>query len=171
MKNQGGRKTAALIFAIALIRTQPARDLAGRIALKRPRGILDIGCGPGNSTAVLKEMFPQAAILGIDNSKEMIEKARTAHPDIPFQLCDITGGLEECKTYDIIFSNACLQWVAGHRKLIPALFNKLNRGGVLAVQMPMNGQETIYRILDEVLSEPQWDFSSVEPAANTTLLP
>ena len=72
-------------------RTQPAVDLAKRIAGKNPRTVLDVGCGPGNSTAVLKNAFPAARIIGIDSSEEMIEKAKTSCPDTEFRLCDITA--------------------------------------------------------------------------------
>ena len=72
-------------------RTQPAIDLAKRITIEQPKNILDIGCGPGNSTAVLKTMFPQADILGVDNSEDMIKKAKEAYPNINFQICDNNG--------------------------------------------------------------------------------
>ena len=69
-------------------RTQPAVDLAMRIANREPAEIADIGCGPGNSTAVLKKVFPHADIAGIDNSPNMIERAQKAHPDLSFRLGD-----------------------------------------------------------------------------------
>ena len=89
-------------------RTQPAVDLAKRIADKDPRAVLDIGCGPGNSTSVLKKTFPEARVVGIDSSPEMIEKAKASCADIEFRLCDITADLENLEKYDVIFSNACL---------------------------------------------------------------
>ncbi len=143
-------------------RTQPAVDLAKRIAGKDPRAVLDIGCGPGNSTSVLKKTFPQARIVGIDSSPEMIEKARASCEDIEFRLCDIAADLENLESYDVIFSNACLQWVPGHRTLIPALLEKLNDGGVLAVQIPMNYKEPLFVVENDVLSEPRWGFAGRE---------
>lgn len=92
-------------------RTQPAVDLAMRVLDRNPKAIVDIGCGPGNSTSVLKQLFPNAKILGIDNSSNMIEKARKDHPDISFRLCDALA-LEG--QYDLLFSNACLQWIPNH---------------------------------------------------------
>lgn len=86
-------------------RTQPSRDLAKRVDNK-PKNILDIGCGPGNSTAVLAEFFPDAKLTGIDSSPDMIARAREKHPTLSFALQDartISG------TYDLLFSNACLQ--------------------------------------------------------------
>ena len=67
-------------------RTQPAIDLANRVRDCNPQTVADIGCGPGNSTAILKSVFPKAVICGIDNSETMLEKARAAHSDIAFQL-------------------------------------------------------------------------------------
>lgn len=152
-------------------RTRPAIDLAKRITVERPGNVLDIGCGPGNSTSVLKQRFPQAYILGVDNSEDMIKAAKESCPDIDFQLCDVTTGLDGLASYDVIFSNACLQWIPHHKELIPALFNKLNKNGVLAVQIPMNNQEALFRIANEVLSEPQWGFSSKNVEAIGTLTP
>lgn len=152
-------------------RTQPAIDLAKRISVERPKNILDIGCGPGNSTSVLRKRFPQACILGVDSSEDMIKKAKESYPDMNFALCDVTTGLDKLGTYDVIFSNACLQWIPNHRAFIPMLFHRLNKNGVLAVQMPMNGQETLFKIMNEVIAEPQWGFSSMNIETNETLLP
>ncbi len=140
-------------------RTQPAVDLAKRIANKNPRTVLDIGCGPGNSTSVLQKTFPKAHIVGIDSSTEMIEKARASCTDIEFKLLDITADMENLGNYDVIFSNACLQWVPDHKTLIPELFGKLNDGGVLAVQIPMNYKEPLFVVENEVLSDPRWGFA------------
>lgn len=152
-------------------RTQPAIDLVKRITTKQPGKILDIGCGPGNSTFVLKKAFPQAYLLGVDNSENMIKAAKESYPDMNFQLCDVTTGIDSLDEYDVIFSNACLQWIPNHAKLIPMLFHKLNKNGVLAVQIPMNGQEPLFRIMDEILSEPKWNFSSMNIEKNEILLP
>ena len=152
-------------------RTQPAVDLANKIAVKEPKNILDIGCGPGNSTAVLKQMFPRSYISGVDNSEDMIKKAKKTYPDIDFRICDVTRELDALDNYDVIFSNACLQWIPDHRKFIPMLFDKLNKNGVLAVQMPMNGQEKLFKIMNEVISEPRWNFSSMSIETNETCQP
>lgn len=152
-------------------RTQPAFDLAKRIAADNPKTVLDIGCGPGNSTAVLKERFPNADILGVDNSENMIEKAKESYPELNFRICDVTSELDKLDMYDVIFSNACLQWIPDHRKFIPAVFDKLNKNGTLAAQIPMNGQETLFKIMNEVISESQWGLSLVDTETNGTLLP
>lgn len=127
-------------------RSQPAKDLALHISENRFKTIADIGCGPGNSTAILKQMFPTADICGIDSSENMIAAAKELYPAINFSVCD---ALSINGKYDLLFSNACLQWIPDHEKVIPALMAKLNRNGMLAVQMPANSQEPLYKIIDE----------------------
>ena len=150
-------------------RTQPAIDLAKRIHIADPQYILDIGCGPGNSTGVLKATFPNAHILGIDNSENMIRKASATHMGMEFRLMsvdDICGG---STTYDVIFSNACLQWVPNHEEVIPMLFDKLNKNGMLAVQIPNNLQEPLFQIISETVEGKKWDFCSLAQEPNAVL--
>lgn len=152
-----------------LQRTQPAVDLARRIEMTKPGRIVDVGCGPGNSTRVLRDLFPNASIVGLDSSKQMITKARETCPDIAFKVVDIAEDIRELENSDIIFSNACLQWVPNHKKLIPRLFGKLRKGGVLAVQIPVNLQEKLFTIMSEIIETGKWDFSSIPQGANATL--
>lgn len=152
-------------------RTQPAVDLAKRITAGQPKNVLDIGCGPGNSTSVLKERFPNAEILGVDSSANMIEKAKESYPDLDFRICDVVSELDKLDTYDVIFSNACLQWIPNHREFIPRVFKKLNKNGVLAVQIPMNGEEPLFKVIGEVVSEPRWKFSDMSIETNEVLCP
>lgn len=149
-------------------RTQPAIDLANRVRGCTPKKIVDIGCGPGNSTAVLREVFPEAEIRGIDSSASMIERARAKHGDLDFSLCSAE---ELDGTYDLLFSNACLQWIPNHGMLIPHLMEKLTDGGALAVQMPMNREEPLYQIIRTVAAESKWDFQKVCFETNDTLAP
>lgn len=149
-------------------RTQPAIDLANRVRDCAPKTIVDIGCGPGNSTEVLRKVFPEAEILGIDSSPGMIDRAKAKHGDLNFSLCsaaDLDGA------YDLLFSNACLQWIPNHRELIPQLMGKLTDGGVLALQMPMNHEEPLYQIIRAVAAESKWDFQKVYFETNDTLAP
>lgn len=149
-------------------RTQPAIDLAKRVEDMNPASVVDIGCGPGNSTEILKSMFEDAKVLGIDSSKSMIEKAKKEYSNVDFKVCsaeDLDG------KYDLMFSNACLQWIPDHEKLIPSLMDKLNANGVLAVQMPMNQQEHLFQIIKEVVLESRWNFESVHFEKNDVLNP
>lgn len=149
-------------------RTQPAKDLAARLLESSPGKIVDIGCGPGNSTAILKEMFPRAAVLGVDSSERMIDSAKANYKDISFAVCSA----EEIKgSFDLLFSNACFQWIPNHEKLIPSLMQKLNPNGYLAVQMPMNQDEPLFRLIKEAVSESKWNFKNEQLERNDVLSP
>jgi len=138
-------------------RTQPAVDLANRINLASPGKILDVGCGPGNSTHVLACRFPDAYIIGIDNSGDMISAAKKNHPDLDFRMCDAASELSQLDNdFDIVFSNACIQWVPDHRNLLKNLLNLLNSNGVLAVQIPMNYNEPVHKAIGELVSTEKW---------------
>lgn len=137
-------------------RTQPAIDLANRISLDNPQNIIDIGCGPGNSTEVLQRRFPNSEIIGIDSSAEMIEKAKSQHSDIDFICCDVNDLFHRNEKYDVVFSNACIQWIPNHYELIKNLMSLLNDNGVLAVQIPYNQNEPIHIIIEEVTQSKNW---------------
>ena len=149
-------------------RTQPAVDLVNRISHLRPRSVVDVGCGPGNSTAVLRSAFPDAEILGIDTSPEMIARARAGLPDAEFETMD---AWDLPKGFDLIFSNACIQWIDGQERLIPSMMDCLNPGGTLAVQVPMNEDEPASVICEEVASLPLWHYPNGKPGRHRTLSP
>ncbi len=90
------------------------------------------------------------------------------HLELKFALCDV---MDMESGYDMLFSNACFQWIPDHTLLLPRLMGKLNEGGVLAVQMPMNGDEPLFRIIDETASNPQWGLGNTCFAFNGTLTP
>lgn len=149
-------------------RSQPAKDLAMRISHFEPKSVLDIGCGPGNSTKILKETFPTAKLLGIDSSPNMVAKAKEENPDIDF--C-VRNALSIEGKFDIIYSNACFHWIPNHERFLPALMEKLNPNGCPAAQMPYNNDEPLYRIINEVVAEPQWQFDVAKLENNVTLTP
>ncbi|MGN0114516.1 MAG: methyltransferase domain-containing protein [Acutalibacteraceae bacterium] len=137
-------------------RTQPAIDLANRISLDNPKKIIDIGCGPGNSTRVLANRFFGAHIVGADNSQDMIDKAKGQNPDLDFMIFDASGDFSKFGEYDIVFSNACIQWIPNHSSLIKNMMSVLKVGGVLAVQTPMNYNEPIHIIIKELAASEKW---------------
>lgn len=138
-------------------RTQPAIDLADRLAGSAPGSILDLGCGPGNSTKVLKDRFPDARIVGADNSAPMLDKARELYPDTEFISLDANGDLHEvCEKFDIVFSNACIQWLPNHKELLPKLWTLLNPDGILAVQTPVQREHPVHRIMNELVRTAKW---------------
>lgn len=138
-------------------RTQPSIDLVSRIYMKAPQKIVDVGCGPGNSTQVLAKKFKEAHVLGVDNSPGMIESAKKAYPELDFMLCDASQDLPKLGGgFDIVFSNACIQWVPNHHKLLRDMMALLKPGGVLAVQSPLQYELLIYQIVCEIASEEKW---------------
>jgi trans-aconitate 2-methyltransferase len=135
-------------------RTQPARDLLARIGAPARR-IVDLGCGPGTSTQLLAARFPQAEIVGIDNSEEMLAEARRRLPRIAFERRDISAWRPSFAP-DLIFANAALQWLPNHHELIPRLMSFLADGGRLAIQMPDNRQEPSHALMRMVAADGPW---------------
>ena len=134
-------------------RTRPAGELLARVPLEGARRVVDLGCGPGNSTELLVRRFPGAEIVGIDNSQAMLESARQRLPGLRFEYDDALDWAPAAAP-DLIYANAALQWVPRHEGLIPRLFGLLAPGGVLAIQMPDNRAEPTHRLMREVAAEP-----------------
>ena len=145
----------ALYLRFAQERTRPASDLLARVNLSSPAHVVDLGCGPGNSTELLYERFPQAQILGIDNSAAMLQQARERLPQLTFAQADIADWAPS-QAPNLIYANASLQWLGGHEQLIPRLFAALAPGGVLAIQMPDNFNEPSHRLMREVAQLPEF---------------
>ncbi len=136
-------------------RSRPARDLLAQIPSGSPRLIYDLGCGPGNSTALLAERYPDAEIIGLDNSETMLSEARRALPQREFILADLAQWRPE-RSADALYSNAALHWVPDHLDVMSALMETLPKGGVLAVQMPDNLDEASHRMICETAEEGPW---------------
>lgn len=123
-------------------RTRPARDLLNAVPTRDPRRVVDLGCGPGNTTELLLERFPKAEIIGIDSSPDMVTNARARLSHIRFEVADLTTWRPDpAAPVDIIYSNAVFQWIAGHETILPRLVGLLPDGGSLAIQMPDNLDE------------------------------
>jgi trans-aconitate 2-methyltransferase len=136
-------------------RTRPAAELLMRVPLDAPGRVFDLGCGPGNSTELLVRRFPQAHVIGIDNSDAMLKAARERLPDVKFELHDVADWTPESEP-ELIYSNATLQWLPHHEHLLPRLFKTLSPGGVLALQMPDNLDEPSHRLMRETAADGQW---------------
>ncbi len=136
-------------------RTRPVRDLVAAIPLASAHTAVDLGCGPGNSTEVLAERFPEATVTGLDSSDDMLRDARRRLPNVAFELADI-GSWNPAQTYDVILANASLQWVPDHATLYPRLVSLLNPGGVLAVQTPDNLEEPAHRLARDIAASAEW---------------
>ncbi len=150
-------------------RTRAARDLLAAVVLNEPKLIVDLGCGPGNSTQLLVDRYPSAQVLGIDTSADMLAKARTAVPDARFEMADVAAWTPS-HAPDLIFANAVLQWVPDHATLLPRLVSCLAPGGVLALQMPDNLDEPSHALMRKVAAEEPFTAKLAQAAAARTNL-
>jgi trans-aconitate 2-methyltransferase len=130
-------------------RTRAARELLARVPLERAAEVVDLGCGPGNSTALLRERWPNARLSGVDNSPEMLDRARRDFPSIEWTLGD-AGSYRASEPVDLLFANAVFHWLPEHATLFPSLIEQVRRGGVLAVQMPQSFEQPSHRLMREV---------------------
>ena len=126
-------------------RMRPALDLLAQVPLDAPARVVDLGCGAGNVTAILRQRFPQAEVVGVDGSAAMLEKARATVPQCRFEQADFFQW-QPAEPLDLIYSNAALHWVDRHPALFPRLLSLLAPGGVLAVQMPAMHDTPLRRI-------------------------
>ena len=138
------------------LRTRPARDLLAAIPNSfQPKTVYDLGCGPGNSTALLKARWPDAVVVGLDSSPNMLKAAKSTYPELEFVEEDIAL-FTPTEKIDCLFANASLQWLDYHDILIPRLLKFLSQEGVLAIQMPNNFHSGLHqtgvRVLQNHLS-------------------
>jgi trans-aconitate 2-methyltransferase len=136
-------------------RTRPAADLLARVPLQAPEHVVDLGCGPGNSTALLALRWPDAEVLGIDSASSMLEKARASGVRASWLQADIADWSPGAPV-DLLFSNAALHWLPDHQYLLPRLRGQLRPGGVLAIQMPRNFQAASHVTLRELAAQGPW---------------
>jgi trans-aconitate 2-methyltransferase len=136
-------------------RTRPPRDLLARVPLSEPRRVIDLGCGPGNSTDLLIERYPRAEVIGLDSSPDMLRQARERLPERIFAQADLATWSPQERT-DLLFANAVFQWVPDHPAVLQRLLEALPEGGVLAVQMPDNTNEPALLSMEEVSRTGPW---------------
>jgi len=136
-------------------RTRPVRDLLAAVPTDSPARVIDLGCGPGNSTEILAQRYPAAAIAGLDSSPEMVEAARKRMPQVRFEVADLAQW-RAAERYGVILSNAVLHWVPDHGTLLPRLAGALDEGGSLAVQMPDNLEEPAHVLMRETAACGPW---------------
>jgi trans-aconitate 2-methyltransferase len=136
-------------------RTRPPRDLIAQIPLARANRVIDMGCGPGNSTELLLARYPEAEVIGLDSSPNMLGQARARLPQCQFIEADLSTWSPPNGT-DVLFANAVFQWVPDHPVVLRRLTEALPAGGVLAVQMPDNTDEPALALMREVASRGPW---------------
>lgn len=132
-------------------RSAPFKDLLALVKVRPNLWVVDLGCGTGELTRRLADVLPKSDVLGLDNSAEMLDRAaQYARLGLRFERgdqADLTG------SFDLIFSNAALQWSEDHPALISHLYGCLTSGGQLAVQVPSNHMHISHRIIREVAAQ------------------
>jgi len=155
-------------------RTRPVRDLVGAIGVRDAGLVVDLGCGPGNSTEVLAARFPSAMIQGIDSSPDMIAEARRRLLRGDFKLASVedwAAAPSAPPRPQIILANAVLQWVANHETILPALAWRLAGRGALAIQMPDNLDQPSHVAMRETAADGPWRERLLQAAAARTTIP
>ncbi len=137
-------------------RSAPFNDLLALVDARPHLKVVDLGCGTGELTRQLADALPDSAVTGLDSSQEMLDKAASfSRPGLVFVEGDqstLTG------EWDLIFSNAALQWSENHTELIPYLYGRLAPGGQIAVQVPSNHHHISHRIYRQTASEEMFKF-------------
>jgi trans-aconitate 2-methyltransferase len=151
-------------------RTRPPRDLIAQIPLARAERVIDLGCGPGNSTELLVARYPDAEVIGLDSSPDMLRQARARLPGCAFVQADLAGWAPPERT-DVLFANASFQWVPDHAAVMRRLLQALAAGGALAVQMPDNIDEPALALMSEVAGRRKWAGNPALAAAAREPLP
>lgn len=148
-------------------RLRPAFDLLGRVHVEAPRTVVDLGCGTGNVTRVLARRWPGAEVIGVDDSRHMLGRARAETHDEPIRWveCDIADW-EPDEPVDVLYSNAALHWLDDHQQLFPRLMTQVAPGGVLAVQMPRNYAAPSHTAATATAMNGPWR-SALEPLLRT----
>ncbi|MDI3195060.1 trans-aconitate 2-methyltransferase [Pseudarthrobacter sp. AL07] len=139
-------------------RDRPFFDLTGRIQADRPRRVVDLGCGPGNLTATLARRWPEAKVVGLDSSGEMLDKAAAQaarHAGLSFRLADIAAWTPPADT-DVVVTNAALQWVPGHQEMLAGWLAALKPGAWFAMQVPGNFNAPSHVLMRDLAGSARW---------------
>lgn len=143
-------------------RGRPFQDLLARVPAEQPRRVADLGCGPGNATAQLCRRWPEARVIGVDSSAEMIEAATTQADDaliaagrLAFEHSDLRDW-QPREPVDVLITNATLQWVPGHLDLLPAVLERVAPGGWFAMGVPRNFTAPSHTLLTELQRDGRW---------------
>ena len=131
-------------------RGRPFVDLLARVGATAPASVVDLGCGPGNLTALLAERWPDATVTGLDSSPEMVAAAREHGDAVTYEVADLRTWRGSA---DVVVSNATLQWLPDHLDLLPSLVASVAPGGWLAFQVPGNIGEPSHTLRTELAAE------------------
>ena len=140
-------------------RLRPAVDLLARVGAESPRRVVDLGCGAGNVTRLLRARWPEAHVIGYDNSPEMLDEARESDlrntDAVEWRHADLASWTPDAPV-DVLYSNAALHWLDDHPALFARLLDALAPGGWLAVQMPKQWRGPSHATAFELAREPRW---------------
>lgn len=148
----GTRWDPAQYLRFSDARTRPALELLARVRLDAPRHVVDLGCGTGHITRLLAARWPAADVDGIDHSPEMLAAAAAEPSPVRWREADVRDWQPDAPV-DVLFSNATLQWLPDHDRLLPRLLGFVAPGGALAVQMPLNWAAPSHRLMRETLAD------------------
>ncbi|UIJ34865.1 methyltransferase domain-containing protein [Allobranchiibius sp. GilTou73] len=140
------------------LRTRPFLDLLARVPHHDPKVVLDLGCGNGIATLIAAERWPDATVVGVDDSVDMLRKAADRDTAGRVRWVEADVATVDVGAYgrpDVILTNATLQWVPGHLDLIPRWLESLAESGVFAMQVPGNFDAPSHRIIRETAREQQ----------------
>src|SRR5215510_12454871 len=105
-------------------RAAPFYDLLALVNVRSNLKVIDLGCGTGELTRQLADKLPDSDVTGLDSSSQMLAKAASfSRPGLVFTQGDQS---QLTDTWDLIFSNAALQWSENHAELIPSLYQRLS---------------------------------------------
>lgn len=136
-------------------RTRAARDLLAQVPLTSLRKAVDVGCGPGNSTELIVDRYPDADVIGLDNSPAMLAEAQKRLPKSRFENADANSWLPGANV-DLVYANATYQWIPDHIRHLPRVLAALSPGAVLAVQMPDNLTEPTHKLMVQTAIDLGW---------------
>lgn len=137
-------------------RGRPFVDLLQRVPVAGQRSIVDLGCGPGNLTDLLADIWTDAHVVGVDSSPEMVAAAQARGSRVDYRVGDLRAWAAGDETVDLLVSNATLQWLPDHLELLPSLVGRVAPGGHLAFQVPGNFAEPSHTIRDELAADPRF---------------
>lgn len=145
---------AAAYLDYADERGRPFLDLLARVRATAPRTVVDLGCGTGNLTALLKERWPDARVSGVDSSAEMLAAA-DASRGVTYEVADLRAW-RPAAPVDVLMSNAALHWVPDHLELLPKLLESVAPGGWFAFQVPRNFSAPSHTLRHRLEEDPRF---------------
>jgi len=135
-------------------RYAPFYDLLALVDTRMNIDAVDLGCGTGELTSFLAEKLPHSMILGVDTSAEMLEKSSVfANEHLFFEQRSIEEQLDRGTSWDLIFSNAAIQWINDHERLLPKMISCLKPEGQILIQLPAQNDNILNRLLLELVQE------------------